>query len=197
VNRYWKKSFILSMLLIIMAVSFTSAIADKSSKVLVLPFNIYSKGDYSFLKQSVNNLFSSRLVPECRIIFPKDEASVKKISDNQGNVSERKAIALGKQLDADYVLLGTLIVFGKKISTDTKLINIQTQKTIVTLNQGGNSHGDFLSHISIFAQKINEKVFGRKYFTYTQTPQKKEQINKAHSNPEKIWTESDRYRNNN
>ncbi len=180
-----------------MVVSFSSAMADRSSKVLVLPFNIYSKGDYSFLQNSVNSLLSSRLVPECRIILPETEEALKKILDSQGNVNEKRAIALGKQLDADYVLLGNLIVFGKKISTDTKLINIRNQKIIITLNQAGNSHGDFLSHISVFAQKINEKVFGRKYFTYTQTPQKKAQTNKAHSNPEKIWTNSNRYRDNN
>jgi len=179
-----------------MAVSFTSAMADKSSKVLLIPFNIYSKNDFSFLQHSVQNLFSTRLVPECQLLLPENEGTLKKIRDSQGNVNEEDAIALGKQLDADYVLIGNLIVFGEKISTDTKLINIRNQQPMITLNQAGNSHGDFLSHISVFAQKINEKVFGRKYFSYTQASQKKAPVNKAHINPEKIWTESNRYRNN-
>ncbi len=113
-----------------------------------------------------------------------------------GKTDEKTALAAGEKAGADYVLFGSLTVFGESISTDARFYDVQKKSQLVVINEFGSSQGDVIYHINVFAAKINETVFGRKTAS-SQTPAKQiaqqqpsggEQSTDSRKNPEEIWS---------
>lgn len=169
----------------------TALSADKISKVLILPFNIHSEKDLSFLQRGIGEMLSTRLAFENKVmIIGKEEAGTA-----TGKTDEKTALAAGEKTGADYVLFGSLTVFGESISTDAKFYDVQKKSQLVVINEFGSSQGDVIYHINVFAAKINETVFGRKTVT-SQAPPKQagiqqasggEQVADSRKNPEEVW----------
>jgi TolB-like protein len=166
--------------------------ADKISKVLILPFNIHSEKDLSFLQRGIEEMLSTRLAFENKVmIIGKAEAGIA-----AGKTDEKTALAAGEKTGADYVLFGSLTVFGESISTDAKFYDVQKKNQLVVINEFGSSQGDVIYHINVFAAKINETVFGRKTVS-SQAPAKQnaqqqpsggEQGTDSRKNPEEMWS---------
>ena len=181
---------ILAVVLLLSGVN-TAFSADKISKVLILPFNIHSEKDLSFLQRGIGEMLSTRIAFENKVmIVGKEEAGIA-----AGKTDEKIALAAGEKAGADYVLFGSLTVFGESISTDAKFYDVQKKSQLVVINEFGSSQGDVIYHINVFAAKINETVFGRKTVS-SQTPAKEiaqqqpssgEQSADSRKNPEETW----------
>ncbi|MBU2622492.1 MAG: VCBS repeat-containing protein, partial [Proteobacteria bacterium] len=164
----------------------------KISKVLILPFNIHSEKDLSFLQRGIGEMLSTRIAFENKVmIVGKEEAGIA-----AGKTDEKTALAAGEKAGADYVLFGSLTVFGESISTDAKFYDVQNKSRLVVINEFGSSQGDVIYHINVFAAKINETVFGRKTVS-SQAPAKQiaqqqpsggEQSSDSRKNPEEKWS---------
>ncbi len=155
---------IFNLFIIILLIFCKTASADKPDRVLVLPFNIHSEEDLSFLQKGIENMLSSRLSMEGEVVLISKEETKQAIKGIPEPISEKTALSLGAKLQADYILLGNLTVFGESISTDARFIDAKTKKPVVMFNQFGKSRGDVISHVNLFAGRINETVFGRKTF---------------------------------
>ena len=165
--------------------------ADKISKVLILPFNIHSEKDLTFLQKGIGEMLSTRLAFDNKVtIIGKEEAGIV-----PGKTDEKIALAAGEKTGADYVLFGSLTVFGESISTDAKFYDVQKKSPLVVINEFGSSQGDVIYHINVFAAKINETVFGRKTVSSpalvkqvaAQPPAGGEQSIDSRKNPEEVW----------
>jgi len=186
------KNFILTLVIVLLLSGANTAFsADKISKVLILPFNIHSEKDLSFLQKGIGEMLSTRLAFENKVmIIGKEEAGIA-----AGKTDEKIALAAGEKTGADYVLFGSLTVFGESISTDAKFYDVQKKSPLVVINEFGSSQGDVIYHINVFAAKINETVFGRKTVS-SQAPAKQnaaqqpsggEQSIDSRKNPEEMW----------
>ncbi|OQW97112.1 MAG: hypothetical protein BWK74_07000 [Desulfobacteraceae bacterium A6] len=187
------KNFILTLaVLSLLSGANTAFSADKISKVLILPFNIHSEKDLSFLQRGIGEMLSTRIAFENKVmIVGKEEAGIA-----AGKTDEKTALAAGEKAGADYVLFGSLTVFGESISTDAKFYDVQNKSRLVVINEFGSSQGDVIYHINVFAAKINETVFGRKTVS-SQAPAKQitaqqpsggEQGTDSRKNPEEMWS---------
>ncbi len=159
-----------NLFIIILLIFCKPASADKPDRVLVLPFNIHSEEDLSFLQKGIENMLSSRLSMEGEVVLISREETGQAIKGMPEPISEETALSLGAKLQADYILLGSLTVFGESISTDARFIEVKTKKPVVMFNQSGKSRDDVISHVNLFAGRINETVFGRKTFSDQQPP---------------------------
>ncbi len=191
------KNFILTLaVILLLSGSNTAFSADKISKILILPFNINSEKDLTFLQKGIGEMLSTRLAFENRVIIagkgdPKIAAEKLPVT-----IDEKAALMFGEKTGADYVLFGSLTVFGESISTDAKFYDVQKKSQLVVINEFGSSQGDVIYHINVFAAKINETVFGRKTVS-SQAPAKqitqpqsaaKEQSLDSRKNPEEMWS---------
>lgn len=156
---------IFNLFIIILLIFCKPASAGKPDRVLVLPFNIHSEEDLSFLQKGIENILSSRLSMEGEVVLLSKEETGQEIKGMPEPISEETALSLGAKLQADYILLGSLTVFGESINTDARFIDVKTKKPVVMFNQYGKSRGDVISQVNIFADRINETVFGRKTFS--------------------------------
>jgi TolB-like protein len=160
--------------------------AENLLRVLVLPFNIHSEKDLSFLQKGIEDMLSSRLTIEDKVVLISREETRKAVKETTEPITGETALSLAKILNADYILIGSLTVFGESVSTDARFIDVHQNKPVVTFNQVAKSRDDVISHINLFAGQINEKVFGRKILTYQEVTPPTETKDDTRRHPETL-----------
>ncbi|MFA7186526.1 MAG: VCBS repeat-containing protein, partial [Victivallales bacterium] len=165
--------------------------ADAPTRILILPFDIFSDKDQSFLKNGIPAMLSTRLTTEKSVTVSADPDTQKMLSADGTPVSMQKASELASRFNADYVVFGSLTVFGEAISTDARLIDPKTQKALLTFNRTGSSFDEVISHMNLFADQIKEKAFGigpvSSESASAPTAQSRVQQPSYLTHPDKIW----------
>lgn len=180
--------FILSLTAVITVIFTPSPQAAGASRLLVLPFTIHSEKDLTFLQNGIRDMLSTRLASEGKVVPVDTEETRQILKKLSGPIDRQAAVELGKRLDADYVIFGSLTFFGESISTDARFIDIRQNKPLIVFSQSGKSHDDVISHIDLFSARINEEVFGRTtHTTYVPSPQPRPEASADHrEHPEKL-----------
>ncbi len=162
--------------------------ATSPSRILILPFEINAEKDLAFLQKGIVNMLSTRLFQEGKVVPMEPAVAQQALQEISGPLELKTAVALGSKYQADYVIFGSLTVFGDSISTDARFVDVHQQKTRVTFSQFGKDQGDVIGHINHFAGQINTTVFGRNPLadavqdTAVETPV-------SQRDPNKIWDE--------
>ena len=167
------------------------ATAQNPQTVLVLPFNIYSEKDLSFLQNGIRDMLSSRLSQEGKVRLLGRDA-VDEAMAATAEVNEGIAADLGRAAGADYVVFGSLTVFGDNISTDARMYNIGESKSAFTFYDTGEDPGDVISHINRFASRVNAEVFNRKPAPKTASTTPGPEMAQSRQHPESLWNQSGR-----
>lgn len=157
-------------------------------KVLILPFNIHAEKDMTFLKNGLLDMLSTRLTIEGKIIpVSKDEAN-ELIKNLSGLINDQEILPLAKRANADYVVFGSLTILGDSISTDVRMIDVQTQAPVVVFYETAKNQGEVISHINQFTEIINQKLFG-KPVTITKSQVPVQPMDESRKHPESLWNE--------
>ncbi len=134
---------------------------EVAKKVAILPFQMNAPEDLSYLKEGILDMLSSRLAWEGKVDVIEKQVVKDALSDHQGPLNEAAAREVGTTLGADYVLFGSLTVFGDSVSIDAKMIALQGDRSPVTVYAQTKGMGEVIPRINDFAQDINNKIFGR------------------------------------
>jgi len=181
-----KKNILSVIALLVAAFLFcNTAEAENPYRVLILPFTIHSEKDLSFLQKGIEDMLSTRLAVEGKVITIDKTETGQALKKLTGPIDKQAAFMLGDQFSADYVAFGSLTVFGDSISTDARFIDVHNKKQAVVFNEFGKSQGDVIYHISLFAGRINEKVFSRKTDSY-RPPEPQTAVPDVHRHPDKL-----------
>jgi hypothetical protein len=111
---------------------------------LILPLTIHSEKDLTFLNKGIMDMMASRIGAAATVIR-KDAL-----------VPGKDPVQMGRDLDADYVVTGSLTLFGNSASTDAALTDVKTGDAALQFNQFGQSSGDVLMHINQFATQAGQ-----------------------------------------
>ena len=136
------------MLILVGAAASTAA---APARIAVLPFTIHAEKDLSFLNNGIRAMLVARLI---------HEGATSVGFHTRAAESEAEALALGKKLNADYVLMGALTLFGNSVSTDAVFLEVGTGRALVRFSQFGDDSGDVIQHVDLLARQINQDVFG-------------------------------------
>jgi len=182
------KPYIALILCFVMLTAFAvrMSFAQPVRKILILPFQIHAEKDLSFLKKGIGDMLSSRLAREGKVVLINPAQAIGSGPEPAG---AQQAIALGKKVGADDVVFGSLTLFGESISIDVRLIDVQSQKPVVTFNRSGKSHDEAILYVNQFAEKVNTEVFGQKAEAVTPQPVA-EVVEPSRRHPEKVYKES-------
>jgi TolB-like protein len=148
----FKSSFLIACLVIF---SFTiyfgqeQVQADTAKHILILPFQIHSAKDMTYLEDAIYDMLSSRLEKPGQINIIKE-------STRAGDFSE--VSALGKQHNADYVVTGSMTFFGDEVSTDARVYKTGKISPVIVFHEYGNTGAGVLVHIEKLAEKIERQV---------------------------------------
>jgi hypothetical protein len=130
--------------------------------VLVLPFTIHADKDLAYLRKGVADMLASRLALKDKVVVVGSTDSSLKTEQIPETIMAETALALGAKSRSDYVLFGSLTVFGNNISTDASFFDVHQKQPLLTFSEVGNAQGEVISHINLLAVRIKEEVFGRK-----------------------------------
>jgi len=173
-----------------------SGFAAEPQRIALLPFKVNAEKDLSFLRDGVFDMLASRLAQENRVEVldrgKTEEAVAAVVGSNP--VNETKAREIGAKLNADYVLFGSLTVFGESVSMDANMVDVAGSRPTMTFAEQSQDLGAVITKINLIAADINAKLFGRVAAAETApAPTQKAQPQAAaegksdiHAHPEKL-----------
>ena len=134
--RIKKKTVFLffSSIILLVFVSISSASAAEPARVLILPFNIHADKDLAYLKKGVADMLASRLALKDKVVVVDSADSSLKTEQIPETIDAAAALALGAKSASDYVLFGSLTVFGNSISTDASFFDIHQKQPLLTFS---------------------------------------------------------------
>jgi len=157
-----KTASIFSMISLFVLVLIGSVSAAEPARVLILPFNIHADKDLAYLKKGVADMLASRLALKDKVVVVDSADSSLKTEQIPATIDAAAALALGAKSGSDYVLFGSLTVFGNSISTDASFFDMRQKQPLLTFSEVGQAQGEVIAHINLLAVRIKDEVFGSK-----------------------------------
>jgi TolB-like protein len=163
-NKYKTlKQIIFGCLVLTLMCIHTSSTAQEPKRVALLPFKVNAEKDLTFLKDGIFDMLTSRLSSpgKVEVLDRKEvEAAIEKTAGTR-KIDENLARNIGQQLNADFVLFGSLTVFGNSVSIDAKMVDVAAQRPSMTFFDQSQDLGAVITKINLIAADINANLFGR------------------------------------
>ena len=93
-----------------------------------------------------------------------EEAVKKETAQFPAPLNKKKALMIGKALGADYVILGSLTVFGDSVSIDAKILDVAKSDELVTAFDQSKGMDGVIPTVNQFAEDINAKIMGKEIY---------------------------------
>uniref|UniRef100_UPI0035633D65 FG-GAP-like repeat-containing protein n=1 Tax=Desulfosarcina sp. TaxID=2027861 RepID=UPI0035633D65 len=138
-----------------------SPIFAAPARVAILPFDVNAEKDMTFLQEGILDMLGSRLAWRDKVeVISKSETKAA-LASVDGFGGESRALLVGGKLQADYVLFGSLTVFGESVSIDAKMADVSGEQPPLPFFAQTRGMGEVIPQINQFATNINATVFGR------------------------------------
>jgi TolB-like protein len=150
---------------------------SKVYKVAILPFLIHSQENLDYLREGINDILSSRISVEGRIVVIERSIVERALYEERPmRLDETVAKKIGMRVGADYIILGSLTKIGDYISLDARLISITEEKPPLGVFTQHKGIDDVMAKIGDFAQDIGYKILGRRIIAGRPTEPKRSPI---------------------
>jgi outer membrane protein insertion porin family len=126
-----KKYFLIKasiLLILFLLINHQNVFAEDVKKIVLLPFEIYSKANVSELREAIYKGLSAELVKSKNIQLTERGTFAKSIEGKK--IDEKLALNVGKELGVDYVIMGSLSAFGEQISVDARVIDVKEGRAL-------------------------------------------------------------------
>ncbi|MGA2400598.1 MAG: hypothetical protein ABSG91_02690 [Syntrophobacteraceae bacterium] len=130
------------------------------AKVAILPFTINTPANLNYLQSGVRDMLSSRLSWQGKVQVV-DKFEVDRAARGAKETSQSEALRIGAGLKADYVLYGSITSTGQSVSIEAKMAPVSGKGEPVSFYAQTKSLDDVMPQVNLFAQQINQKVFGK------------------------------------
>ena len=157
--RFISKSIFLLAIISVLFAGAASA-AEPVKKVAILPFQMNAPEDLNYLREGIMDMLASRLAWEGKLEVIEKQAVKDALTGHQGPINEATAREVGSKLGVDYVLFGSLTVFGDSMSIDAKMVGLKEDNPPVTVYAQPKGLSEVIPRINEFAQDIDNKIFG-------------------------------------
>ncbi len=156
-----RKTFQYIFCLVILLLATGSLWAKDKYTVTVLPFTLNSSENIDYIKQGIEEMLSSRIsVPDKINVTNKnvvlDEIKKSKIK----SITANDVYNLGKKLNSDYVVWGSITKIGNSISIDGKLVDIVNSKSDIGIFTQSQTLDEVIPKINDFSQNIVQHILG-------------------------------------
>ena len=115
----------------------------------------------TFLQEGILDMLGSRLAWQDKVEVINENETKAALASVEGFDGQSRALLVGGKLQADYVLFGSLTVFGESVSIDAKMVDVSGQQAPLPFFAQTRGMGEVIPQINQFATNINATVFGR------------------------------------
>ena len=136
--------------------------ANGPKKVAILPFTMNADRDLTFLQNGIMDMLASRLAWKEKVeIIEKGKINGAR-ADHPGPLNENKALDIGRALNADYVIMGSLTMFGDSVSMDARILDVKKSEELMTAYDQSKGMDGVIPTVNQFAEDINAKLMGKR-----------------------------------
>ena len=129
--------------------------------VAVLPFSVHSAENIDYVRQGIGDMIASRISVNDKIDVISKDTVLAALQETSGReLALADAYTLGKKLNADFVVWGSLTKIGNSLSIDGKLVDIASSKAVVDISAQCPTMDEVIPKINDFAQRIDTHILG-------------------------------------
>ncbi|MCX5826806.1 MAG: hypothetical protein NTV58_02230, partial [Deltaproteobacteria bacterium] len=153
-NRFQRYGSRLLIALLFMLLITVPLWAKDNKSVAVLPFALNSADNIDYVQQGIVDMLSSRIASIEKIeVISKDKVlnAMKAVKVKEMTIAD--IYALGKKMNVDYVVSGSITKIGNSVSIDAKLVDIAAYKQAVSISTQSQGMDDVIVKIGDFAQR--------------------------------------------
>lgn len=156
-----RKAFIYILFLTAIFLTAGSLCAKDNYIVTILPFSIHSAENIDYVKNGIEEMLTSRISASDKIKVTNKDAVLQQMKK-----SKIKAITaddvrnIGKKLNSDYVVWGSITKIGNSISIDGKLVNMDKAKSDIGVSSQSQNIDDVIPKIDEFSESIIHHILG-------------------------------------
>ncbi|HUN54921.1 MAG TPA: VCBS repeat-containing protein [Smithella sp.] len=147
-------------LTIILLASGSLCAKDKYT-VTILPFSVNSAENIDYVKQGIEEMLTSRISSSDKITVTDKSAVLDEMKKSKiKSMSSENALKLGKKLNSDYVVWGSITKIGNSISINGKLTNVAETKSDVGVATQSQTLDDIIPKVNDFSENILKHILG-------------------------------------
>jgi len=151
----------LSICLVLLLMAYGSLAAKGEKTVAVLPFAVHSAESIDYVKQGIWDMLSSRIAVTDKIEVISKDSVLQALKGKEGkDLVLQDIYGLGKKMNADFVVYGSITKIGNSISIDGKLIDVAANKSTVSLFTQSQGLDEVIVKINDFARNIDNHILG-------------------------------------
>ncbi|MBI1912099.1 MAG: hypothetical protein HYS21_08860 [Deltaproteobacteria bacterium] len=101
---------------------------SETSKIAVLPWKVNSAENMDFVKNAMSDMLTSRIGATQTVEMVTADAVKGAVGEKASEISDSLAASIAKKLRADYVIYGSITIFGNSVSLDAKVLGTKDGK---------------------------------------------------------------------
>ncbi|HIJ55806.1 MAG TPA: outer membrane protein assembly factor BamA [Deltaproteobacteria bacterium] len=148
---------ILMALSVILLVTPNMTILAQDTQVMVLPFDVHSLEDLTYLKTEISKLISNQLKSEGAVILNPPIVSDLAWRDKMEGIAEIRRT--GVQFGADYVIWGSMTRIGKQFSLDAKMLESYGEGDPLVFFLEGEGMENLVKKVRELSRNLERKLF--------------------------------------
>ena len=147
--------------LVILVFAVVPSWAKETKRVVILPFSLHSAENIDYLRQGIGDMLASRLSVNEKIDVVNRDTVLAAVKDSGGKeLHLADVFGLGKNLGADFVLMGTITKIGNNLSIDGRLVDIGALKSAASIVAQCQSIDEVIPKVTDLAQKMEAHILG-------------------------------------
>ncbi|MEN6638828.1 MAG: outer membrane protein assembly factor BamA [Smithella sp.] len=131
----------------------TEARAEDLKKICILPFDVHASAESAALKESVYKSLLHEFQREKKLQM----VAAGDFAQSTAVLSKDEAVAAGKALGADYVVMGSITQFGDTLNVDMQIIDIAQMKTLPAVSVLGKGSAGY----AVLAGDLKKEILDR------------------------------------
>ncbi len=157
--------------------------AKDEQSISIIPFEIISKDDITYIQSGILKMLYSRLVWKDRVNLVQQDIILKHLKNNKKLSIKKLADLTG----SDYILTGSITNFSNAFSIDTKIYDIKKQQYL-TFSDQSKIIDDVIPKLNAITARINKKIFKRETIAWEELGKKEKErdLQWQRQNPEKM-----------
>jgi len=146
---------------ILLGMAMTCAAEAQTRKIAILPFAVNSSENINYIRDGIWDMLISRVTVAGKTEVIGKASVTEAMSKEPGKeMTQADVSALGKRLNAEFVVWGSITKIGDSLSLDGKLLDVASSQSPVTLYDQSRGMNEVIPKISDFAQRIRAHVAG-------------------------------------
>jgi len=154
-----KKTSLAILLLLYVLAPISPAVA-KEMRLAIFPFSVNAKDDISYIRDGISSLLPSRIAVSGKLAIIDSYTVRSELNKLAAEHPLSADIALGKKLQADYILVGSITKIGSNASLDTRLIETANPDAITPFFIQSLGLNDMLPQLTTFGETVRKTILG-------------------------------------